>query len=155
VTPVPDYITWLRRRVGHDEVFLNFAAACVVRHGRLLLQRRGDDGSWGLPGGALELGESAAEAVAREVQEETGLRIRIDGLLGVYTKYRHRYPNGDVAQPITTVFRCTPEGDTGAGADGETLELRYFPLSDVPELMNRQHDDAVADLRAGRSGVYR
>ncbi|WP_431962208.1 NUDIX domain-containing protein [Nocardia sp. bgisy134] len=67
-----DYIRWLRERVGHDHIQLAYAAACVVADGRVLMQRRSDDGQWGLPGGAIELGESAASAVVREVAEETG-----------------------------------------------------------------------------------
>ncbi|MGV9822290.1 NUDIX domain-containing protein [Nocardia xishanensis] len=62
-----DYIRWLRERVGHDHIQLAYAAACVVSDGRVLMQRRSDDGRWGLPGGAIELGESAASAVVREV----------------------------------------------------------------------------------------
>ncbi|WP_431957627.1 NUDIX domain-containing protein [Nocardia lijiangensis] len=46
------------------------------------MQRRTDDGQRGLPGGAIELGESAASAVVREVAEETGLRVEIEALQG-------------------------------------------------------------------------
>jgi 8-oxo-dGTP pyrophosphatase MutT (NUDIX family) len=152
---LPDYIRWLRQHVGCEAVLLNFAAACVVQDGELLLQRRGDDGTWGLPGGAMELGESAEETALREVAEETGLQIRVDALLGVYTKYRHVYPNGDVAQPVTTIFRCSPVGGRLGSTDRETRDLRYFSVSSVPPLMNRQHEDAVDDLRAGRHGVFR
>ncbi len=107
---MPDYIKWLRGRVGHVTVQFNFAAACVLDSDGVLLQRRGDDGMWGLPGGAIELGESAEEAVLREVLEETGIRVQVTNLIGIYTKYCHSDPNGDVAQPITTFFRCTPLG---------------------------------------------
>jgi 8-oxo-dGTP diphosphatase len=54
-------------------------AGVVVSQGKVLLIRRGREpllGSWSLPGGALELGETTAEGVAREVWEETGLRVR-------------------------------------------------------------------------------
>ncbi|HCA87236.1 MAG TPA: NTP pyrophosphohydrolase [Streptomyces sp.] len=151
---MPDYIRWLRDHVGHEPVQLNFAVACILEGDRVLLQRRGDDGSWGFPGGAVELGESAEEAVVREVSEETGLRVDVAGLLGVYTKYFHTYPNGDVAQPIATFFRCTPADGTLHSRDDETLDVRYFALTDTPPLMNQQHDDALADLRAGRSGTF-
>ncbi|MFF9815246.1 NUDIX hydrolase [Streptomyces sp. NPDC014006] len=150
-----DYIGWLRSRVGNSLIQLNFAAACVVTDDGVLLQQRGDDGAWGFPGGAIELGESAAEAAVRETEEETGLRVRVDTLLGVYTKYRHSYPNGDVAQPITTFFRCSVVGGQLAGQEGETLELKHFPLSQVPPLTNAQHQDALSDLILGRHGVFR
>jgi mutator protein MutT len=150
-----DYIRWLRRHVGRELVQLNFSAGCIVEDGRVLLQRRGDDNRWGFPGGAIELGESAEEALLREVEEETGLQVRVEALLGIYTKYRHVYPNGDVTQPLTTFFRCTLVGGILREDGAETVQLRYFSLPDVPPLMNSQHDDALADLRAGRNGVYR
>ncbi|MET9294013.1 NUDIX hydrolase [Streptomyces sp. NPDC003077] len=150
-----DYIGWIRSRVGTSPLQLNFAAACVVTEQGVLLQRRGDDGAWGAPGGAIELGESAEEAALRETEEETGLRVRADTLLGVYSKYRHVYPNGDVVQPITVFFRCSIVGGHLETRDRETLELRYFPLSRLPPLTNSQHRDALSDLRQGRYGVFR
>ena len=150
-----DYIRWLREHVGHAPVQLNFVAGCVVTGDQVLLQRRADDGTWGFPGGAIELGESAERALVREIAEETGLQIRVRGVLGVYTEYWHVYPNGDVAQPITIFFRCTPIGGMLSTADSETLDLRLFSLNEHPSLMNCQHEDAWADLRAGRQGIVR
>lgn len=150
-----DYIRWLRDRVGHAPVQLNFVAACIVDDSQVLLQHRADDGSWGFPGGAIELGESAEQALIREVEEEIGLRVSVDAILGVYTKYSHTYPNGDVAQPIATFFRCTRLCGQLAAADHETLDVRMFPLDNPPVLMNAQHEDAWADLAAGRQAVFR
>lgn len=152
----PDYVRWLRSRVGSQLIQLNFAGACICDREQVLLQRRADHDAWGFPGGAIELGESAQEAAIREAREETGLHITIESLLGVYTKYQQRYPNGDVAQPITIFFRCTPVGGclTSAG-DDETLRLQYFPLDRTPPLFNAQHSDALTDLRARRSAVFR
>lgn len=64
-------------------------AGCVVAHaGGIVLVRRGIEpgyGMWGLPAGYMELGETAEEAAARETHEETGLTVRIERLLGVYS----------------------------------------------------------------------
>lgn len=154
-----DYISWIRQRVGTELVFMNFAVACILDgEGRLLLQHRADDGQWGLPGGAMELGESAEEAVIREVKEETGLTVTIDHLLGVYTRYQHTYPNGDRSQPIGIFFVCRFDGElTGSELvdPAETLDLQFVPLAEVPVMANQQYNDVVADLRAGRRGVYR
>lgn len=59
----------------------------------------------------MELGESLAGATVREIGEEAGLRVKIVGLLGIYSSCIEVYPNGDQAQPITTVFRCRTVGE--------------------------------------------
>jgi len=61
-----------------------FVAVCNDR-GELLLVRRCDSGTWELPGGRVDVGESAVEAAVRETSEESGLRVRITGLVGLFT----------------------------------------------------------------------
>jgi ADP-ribose pyrophosphatase YjhB (NUDIX family) len=67
------------------------AAFAIVRNGlgHVLLVRRADDGYWELPGGRVEVGESASAAVVREVAEEAGLTIKVTGLAGVYSDPGH------------------------------------------------------------------
>ncbi len=69
------------------------------------LQKRQDNGQWGFPGGAMELGESAEQTVLREVLEETGYIVQVDDWQGVYTQYDYTYPNGDEAQTMLTCDR--------------------------------------------------
>ncbi len=58
----------------------------LLEDGRIVLVKRRDDGSWGLPGGLIDWGEDLATAVRRELKEETGLDIRELGrLVGVYS----------------------------------------------------------------------
>src|SRR5207248_11651538 len=81
------------------------AAFAEVRNGagRVLLVRRADDGYWELPGGRVEVGESASAAVVREVAEETGVAIPVTGLAGVYSDPGHvlAYPRGrGMYQPL-------------------------------------------------------
>src|SRR5689334_1417221 len=79
--------------------------------GRLLLVRRIDSGNWELPGGRVELGESAAQAAEREVAEEAGVTVKVTHLLGVYTDPGHlmAYPDtGEVRQQFAVCFHATP-----------------------------------------------
>lgn len=149
-----NYIQWIRERVGHEPIFLNFAAAFVLdENGKILLQKRGDKDAWGLPGGALELGESAKDAVLREVWEETGLRVKIESFVGVYTQYFQEYPNGDRAQSIAFFFACSiVSGELHIDHD-ETLDLQFFTLAEAPALFNQQSRDAFADFLQGKRGI--
>lgn len=153
------YIKKLRSKVGHDMIILNFSAACIVNSdGKILLQKRGDEGNrgkWGLPGGAWEEGESAETAIKREVKEETGLDVEVSKLIGVYSKYFSTYSNGDVSQTAVCLFECRPLSEE-LFADGiETLSLQYFDKENLPEMFNEQHSDMIRDWTTGLSGIYR
>jgi mutator protein MutT len=136
--PISTYLKNLRQRVGHELVLMPVAAAIVRDEGgRILLQRRSDNGMWSLPGGAIDPGEAPAQAVVREVYEETGLRVRPLSLAGVYggpNGFRHTYVGGDVTENTVIVFECQRLGGELAALDGESLELRYFAVQDMPEL---------------------
>ena len=154
---MPNYIKWIREKVGHDPIILNASAALVVNEfGQVLLLRRGDrEGEmWGLPGGMMEIGESAEETMRREVSEETGLKVKMEKFLGVYTKDRFdSYPNGDKAYVILFVFVCHISGGT-LHADGiEASELRYFDPKHCPSTL--RHQEILQDYLEGREGVVR
>ncbi|EEL88276.1 MutT/nudix [Bacillus cereus AH1272] len=151
-----NYIKELREKVGHDYVILNFAGGCVFNElGEVLLQKRGDFNAWGFPGGAMEIGESAAETAIREIKEETGYDVEIDELIGVYTKYFQKYPNGDQAQAIVIFFKFSIVGGNKKIDGDETLDLKFFPLDKMPPLFNKQHEDCLQDLLEKRVGVFR
>ena len=78
-----DYIHGLRPLIGHRKIILNAATTIIERDGRILLQRRADNGKWGLIGGLLEMNETYEEAAIREAREETGLEIRLESFLGI------------------------------------------------------------------------
>ncbi|PEY34585.1 NTP pyrophosphohydrolase [Bacillus cereus] len=151
-----DYIRKLRTKVGHECVLLNFSGGCVFNEvGEVLLQKRGDNGAWGFPGGAMEIGESAEETAIREIKEETGYIVQVNELIGVYTKYFHTYPNGDQAQTIGMFFKCSIIGGNKKIDGEETLDLKFFSLNQMPTLFNEQHRDCLDDILKGRVAVYR
>src|SRR5260370_42373393 len=66
------------------------ASAVVINNeGKILLHRRSDNDLWALPGGAMEIGERISETIVCEVKEETGLDVRIEGLVRFYTNPEH------------------------------------------------------------------
>lgn len=131
-------------------------------HGRVLLQRRGDDGLWSEPGGALEPGEDFLTGARRELFEETGLDCPNLSLLPLPQGLQdgpelfHRYPNGHEIYiigmrahgtlPAAALERAAPDDS------GETLELRWFPLNALPDLSNNANRASMNVLRA-RAGL--
>ncbi|MEA2030849.1 MAG: NUDIX hydrolase [candidate division Zixibacteria bacterium] len=81
----------------------------VYPDGDVILIERGFGpfkGSWALPGGGVEIGETVEQAAVREAKEETGLDIKLDYLIGVYSDPK-RDPRGHT---VSIVFRATPVG---------------------------------------------
>ena len=145
-----NYIQNIRKKVGKDKIILNFTCGILSQSGKILLQKRADKGTWGLPGGALELGESALEALVREFYEETGVEVRVEKLLNVYTKYSDSYPNGDEAQVLTILYLVSSETSISINffTSDETLELGFFDYSDIQNIaiVNQQHQDMINDF---------
>ncbi len=144
------YIRDLRARIGHDLVLMPGAAAVIVDDaGRVLLQRRGDNGQWGVLGGAIDPGESPADAVVREVWEESGLLVRPERLVGVYGGPENiiQYPNDDRAAIISFTFACRVLEGVPIPDGVESLELRSFDvreaLSILPDRIRRRATDAL------------
>ncbi len=150
-----DYISYIRGMVGHDMVIMTAACAVIEdENGRILLQKR-PDGKWGLPGGIAELGEALHETAERETLEETGLRVRADKLIGIYSRYSAVCANGDKIQPMVALFSAKVMGGELYADGGETLELRYFGRDEIPEIYCLQHRDMITDYFTGNTGFYR
>jgi len=116
-------------------------AAIVVRDDALLLVQHEKAGRryWLLPGGGVDYGETLAEALVREVREETGLDVRVGDLVLVHDSLppdRHRH--------IVNVYftaEC-PGGDLRLGSDARLVDARFVPVDDLPGL------DLYPDIRA-------
>jgi len=131
------------------------AAFALVRNDRdqILLVRRVDDGHWELPGGRIEIGESASTAVRREVAEETGVVITVTGLAGVYSDPGHilAYPHGQgVYQQLAVCFHAfVPAHDTRPDHD-ETSAAAWFNPEQATQLsmhpaVHQRLTDALAE----------
>ncbi|RGD61024.1 NUDIX domain-containing protein [Kitasatospora xanthocidica] len=113
------------------------AASAVVTDdaGRILLQRRTDNGLYALPGGTMDLGESLPDTAVREVFEETGLTVEITGLVGTYTDPRHviAYSDGEVRQQFNICFTARITGGRLQISD-ESTDLRFVAPDDLDAL---------------------
>lgn len=147
-----NYIKYIRLKMGHQNIFLNFVAGAFFnKKWQLLLQKRSDTKKWGLPGGAIELGENLNDALKREFQEETGLEITPSNLIGVYTDKSHtiEYPNGDICQPIVTLYVVKSRSKVDFKmANTETLGLSFFTQDELPGITNKQHEEMINDCFA-------
>jgi len=88
------------------------AASAFVENdaAQVLLIQRSDNGLWAIPGGAQDIGESITATAIRETLEETGIRIEIIGLVGIYSDPAHviAYDDGEVRQEFSVCFRGRP-----------------------------------------------
>ncbi|MGK5627769.1 NUDIX domain-containing protein [Streptomyces sp. URMC 123] len=113
------------------------AASAVVtdEEGRILLQRRRDNGLWALPGGGMDMSESLPGAAVREVREETGLDVEITGLVGTYTDPRHviAYSDGEVRRQFNVCFTARVVGG-GLAVSDESTELRFVAPTELGSL---------------------
>ena len=100
----------------------------------MLLIRRTDNGNWAVPGGAIDLGESVAQAAVRETLEETGIECAITGIVGIYSDPRHVIvytSNGEARQEFSIVLTARPL--TGQPTPGsESSEVRWVPKAELP-----------------------
>jgi 8-oxo-dGTP diphosphatase len=115
--------------------------AVIIDDDRVVLVRRAHEplkGEWSLPGGTVEVGETLAEAVAREAREETGLDVRVGSLLEVLDRV-HRSAEGQVEYHFVLLdYRCTVVSGTLAhGSDASDAcwarrdDLARYGLSDA------------------------
>lgn len=139
--PLVDYVRWLRLSLGHAPL-VHPGAAAVVRdeRGRVLFVKRRDFGRWGLPAGAMNLGETLSAAAVRETREETGLEVAPIRLIALASGRRTTYPNGDQLDVFGGWFECRVVGGTLTPDGVETLDVGYFPLDRLPPLMPNLED---------------
>lgn len=126
-------------------------AAVRDSEGQLLLIHKIDNGFWALPGGGMDLGESIRDAVIREVEEETGVRVEVTGLVGIYTDPGHvmAYDDGEVRQEFSVCFHARPIGGEPREDGTETRAARWVDPAELAELsihpsMRRRIDAALA-----------
>ena len=111
--------------------------AIVLHEGRVLLVRRGRAPGldlWSVPGGLVELGETTMEAACREVAEETGLKVRIAGVVGLLDRVT-RDAEGRVRYHWVLVdYLAVPESTETLRAGSDAAEVRWVTIDEVERL---------------------
>ncbi|MEM2870443.1 MAG: NUDIX domain-containing protein [Thermoplasmata archaeon] len=146
------YEDGVRRLKRSSGPWLTVDAIVETSKGLLLVRRRHPpfQGRYALPGGFVECGETVEEAVVREVREETGLRTRVTGLVGVYSD-PSRDPRGHT---VSVVFSLRITGGSLKGSD-DASEAAFFDIWRLPELAfdhSRVVHDYLHQWRVGRRG---
>ena len=130
-----DYIHSIRKHVGHERLILVGASVFVHKEGKLLLQKRKDNGCWADHGGCVELGETVEETAKRELHEETGLTAHSLELFGVFSgkELFYTYPNGDMVSIVSVAYLCEDFAGDLITQTNETTDLQWFGLDELPE----------------------
>ncbi|MFA6648093.1 MAG: NUDIX domain-containing protein [Candidatus Izemoplasmatales bacterium] len=127
------YIKKIRALVKDEFLLLNATAVVIVNEkNQVLLQKRSDNGLWGLPGGLLELDETIQEGAIREVKEETNLDVKLEKFIGVFYNPFMRWREKDLAKVISYGFKARVTGGELRVNDSESQELAYFSFENLP-----------------------
>ncbi len=118
----------------------------------MIIRRANTPIGYALPGGFIEEGELAETAAVREMHEETGLTVRLQGLLGVYSE-PHRDPR---LHTLSVVFVGQPEDPQALCAGDDAAQAAFYPLERLPEPLVFDHAKILADFAdylAGRRSL--
>jgi ADP-ribose pyrophosphatase YjhB (NUDIX family) len=130
-----DYIQQLRQLIGHRPILMLGAVTLVLNEqNHLLMMKRTDTEDWGIPGGAVELGEVIEDAARRETKEETNLEIGEMSLFGVFSgpELYHKYPNGDEVYNVSIVY-LVHDWRGEIRLNDEHSEWNWFAADNLPE----------------------
>lgn len=136
--------------------YRNPVPACGVviqRNGSVLLAKRAHEprrGTWGIPAGFMEYGEHPEATAVREVLEETGLRVLLTGVFGIYAGR-----DDPRTRAVLILYRARVVGGRLTAGD-DASEVGFFPLDRLPRpIAFRAHREALRDLRRAKQGTRR
>lgn len=152
------YVEELRKLVGHRPlIFVGAVVVITDEAGRLLLQeRKFPEGTWGLPGGLMELGESTEETARREVLEETGLEVNNLQLINVYSGPEHfvTAENGDQFYVVTVAYSSGSYSGNLTVDRSESVNFKFFTPNNLPGKIVGSHHVMIEEFLAKRHHAF-
>lgn len=142
------YISDIRKKVGHDPVFMPASGCLIIKDNKILLQKRTDNGKWAMHGGALDLGETFEEALIREVKEELNIQVINPKLINVYSgeDIHLVYPNNDEVYGISALYLVTNYLGEIKIDQTEVEEVKWFDIDDIPNEIHKPDQKALKDI---------
>ena len=132
--PASAYVKNLRAQFGPGLLMFPTVSAIIFNdRGEILLGQRSDNHQWSVIAGMMDPGEQPADALVREVEEETGVQVKIERLAGV-ALHEVVYGNGDRCHMVNTWFRCRAVGGEARVNDSESIAVGWFAPDALPEL---------------------
>lgn len=131
-----DYIGELRELIGTRPIIMCGANVIILDgSGRVLLHHRVDNDTWGLPGGAMEIGESLEETAIREAIEEVGLLCTNLKIFNIYSgsKLYYKYPDGNEVYNVTATYICKDFTGQIVVDKSEGNDARFFSIYEIPQ----------------------
>ncbi|CQR24346.1 MutT/nudix family protein [Streptococcus varani] len=144
-----NYVSNIRKKIGNDLLVLVGSNVILENEQHQVLLQKRHSGTWGLPGGLLEVGESLEETAIREVFEETGLEVKELQLIHTFSgkEYHFILPNGDEIYVITSLYKALDFSGELMIDGKETLELKYFDDASLPENLEKEYRDYLSYYR--------
>lgn len=156
---IPEFITRLRAKIGHEFLWLSGVTAVVRRRidgvEHVLLIQRSDNGAWTPVTGVLDPCEEPAVAAEREVLEESGIQCRVVRLASVKAGEPMMHANGDRAAYLDLCFECEWVSGDPVPDNEETIGARWCPLDDLPDMSEEMTRRIRVATAGGETRLYR
>ncbi|HBL84420.1 MAG: NUDIX hydrolase [Clostridiales bacterium GWF2_38_85] len=151
-----DYITEMRKLIGHTPLLSIGCDVIIENNGQILLQKRTDDGEWCVPGGGMNFGETFLETATREVMEETGLKLESLSLFGIYSGKNCvvEYPNKDVVFGGIVVFIAKKYSGELRKNSNESYELKFFSRENLPQNIRKTNKIWINQWKKGQDSIF-
>ena len=134
---------------GEPHLFAYSIVILLNEDNEVLMEERADDGFYDFPGGAIEIGESAEDAAARELEEETGLKAKSLSFFKLYSGpiTYYRYPDGNEIYGVDAVYICKEYEGNIIEQKEEVKVARFYRIEDIPNKLSPRNKQIILDLQ--------